>query len=156
MSSPELLPHLFRTEFSKIVSVLARQFGMDQMEWAEDIASDAFLAALHTWPYKGVPSNPVGWLHTVARNKAINECKRNNLFLTKILPGVKSASDIAAELDTDLSQSNITDSLLQMLFAVCHPSIAAESQVALALRILCGLGVDEIATAFLTTKEVIN
>jgi RNA polymerase sigma factor (sigma-70 family) len=156
VSAPELIPHLFRTEFSKIVSVLVKQFGIEQMDWAEDIASDTFLAALHTWPYKGVPENPVAWLYTVARNKALNHCKRNKLFTSKISPELKQASTAFEEREIDLSATNIQDSQLQMLFALCHPSIPPEAQVALALRILCGLGIDEIATAFLTSKDVIN
>jgi RNA polymerase sigma factor (sigma-70 family) len=156
MSSSELIPHLFRTEFSKIVSVLSKQFGMEHMEWAEDIASETFLSALHTWPYKGVPGNPEAWLYTVARNKALNDYKRNKLFAAKISPELKQTSTALEEMDIDLSATNISDSQLQMLFAVCHPSIPPEAQVALALRILCGLGIDEIATAFLTSKDVIN
>jgi RNA polymerase sigma factor (sigma-70 family) len=156
MSSQQLIPHLFRTEFSKIVSVLVKQFGIEQMDWAEDIASDTFLAALHTWPYKGVPENPVAWLYAVARNKALNHCKRNKLFTSKISPELKQASTAFEEMQIDLSATNIQDSQLQMLFALCHPSIPPEAQVALSLRILCGLGIDEIATAFLTSKDVIN
>ncbi|SHG03425.1 RNA polymerase sigma factor [Flavisolibacter ginsengisoli] len=156
MSSTELIPHLFRTEFSKIVSVLSKQFGMEQMEWAEDIASETFLSALHTWPYKGVPGNPEAWLYTVARNKALNDYKRNRLFAAKISPELKQTSTALEEMEIDLSATNISDSQLQMLFAVCHPSIPPEAQVALALRVLCGLGIDEIATAFLTSKDVIN
>jgi len=156
MSSPELIPHLFRTEFSKIVSVLSKQFGMEHMEWAEDIASETFLSALHTWPYKGVPGNPEAWLYTVARNKALNDYKRNKLFAAKISPELKQTSTALEEMDIDLSATNISDSQLQMLFAVCHPSIPPEAQVALALRVLCGLGIDEIATGFLTSKDVIN
>jgi RNA polymerase sigma factor (sigma-70 family) len=156
MSSTELIPHLFRTEFSKIVSVLSKQFGINHMEWAEDIASETFLSALHTWPFKGVPGNPKAWLYTVARNKALNDCKRNKLFASKISPELKHTSIALEEMEIDLSATNISDSQLQMLFAICHPSIPPEAQVALALRILCGLGIDEIATAFLTSKDVIN
>jgi len=156
MSSSELIPHLFRTEFSKIVSVLAKQFGINQMEWAEDIASETFLSALHTWPFKGVPGNPRAWLYAVARNKALNDCKRNKLFADKISPELKHTAIALEEMEIDLSATNISDSQLQMLFAICHPSIPPEAQVALALRVLCGLGIDEIATAFLTSKDVIN
>ena len=127
MSSPELIPHLFRTEFSKIVSVLFKQFGMEHMEWAEDIASETFLSALHTWPFKGVPGNPKAWLYTVARNKALNDCKRNKLFAAKISPELKHTAIALEEMDIDLSATNISDSQLQMLFAVCHPSIPPEA-----------------------------
>ena len=63
----ELIPHLFRTEYRKIVSVLVKRFGFDQAEIAEDIAADTFLAAAQSWPYKGVPPNPAAWLYNVAK-----------------------------------------------------------------------------------------
>ena len=66
----ELLPKLFRTEYSKITSVLSKLFGFDHIEIAEDIASDTFLLATQTWSVKGTPDNPAAWLYTVAKNKA--------------------------------------------------------------------------------------
>lgn len=158
MQQQELIPHLFRTEFRKITSVLCKLFGIEHIEIAEDIASETFLSALETWTYKGVPENPVAWLYTVAKNKARNYFTRNKLFTEKIAAQIKYSSAINEEIiiDIDLSEKNITDSQLQMLFAICHPSIPPESQVGLALRILCGFGIDEIASAFLTNKETIN
>ena len=126
------------------------------MEIAEDIASETFLSALETWPYKGLPENPVAWLYTVAKNKAKNHLQRNQLFAKKISKQIKYDSSENEEMEIDLSEQNITDSQLQMLFALCHPSIPAESQIGLSLRILCGFGIEEIATAFLTNKETIN
>ncbi|HVY73447.1 MAG TPA: DUF6596 domain-containing protein [Puia sp.] len=155
MENSELIPHLFRTEFSKIVAVLCRRFGIEHLETAEDLAGETFLAALETWPYKGVPKNPEAWLYTVAKNKASNYVQRRNLFTGKIANQLKSSSTSEAQLDIDLSKGNITDSQLQMLFAVCHPVISAEAQIGLALRVLCGFGLDEIANAFLTNKETI-
>lgn len=156
MKEQELIPHLFRTEFRKIVAVLCRFFGTAHIEVAEDIASDTFLAAAETWTYKGLPPNPTAWLYTVAKNKAKNHLHRHSIFSGKIAPALKIDSSICEEPEIDLSERNISDSQLQMLFAVCHPSIAPESQVALALRILCGFGIEEIANAFLTNKETIN
>lgn len=156
MQQQELIPHLFRTEFRKIAAVLCKTFGMDHMETAEDIASATFLSALETWTYKGIPGNPVAWLYTVAKNKAKNYINRNNLFTTKIAKEIKQDSTHESEPDIDLSEQNISDSQLQMLFAICHPSIAEEAQIGLALRILCGFGIEEIAVAFLTNKETIN
>jgi RNA polymerase sigma-70 factor (ECF subfamily) len=155
MQQQELLPHLFRTEFSKITSVLTRYMGMGHLQAAEDIASETFLSALETWSFKGIPPNPTGWLYVVAKNKAKNYINRNKIFRERIIPDVSSAAS-SFEPEIDLSEQNISDSQLQMLFAVCHPSIPEESQVALSLRILCGFGIDEIATAFLTSKETIN
>ena len=156
MVQQELIPHLFRTEFRKITAVLCKLFGIEHIEAAEDIAAETFLAALESWPYKGVPENPTAWLYSVAKNKARNQLQRNNVFLAKIVPQAKQSSPDLPGFDIDLSEKNITDSQLQMLFAICHPSIPAEAQIGLSLRILCGFGIDEIATAFLTNKETIN
>lgn len=156
MEQPELIPHLFRTEFRKITAVLCKHFSIEHIEAAEDIASDTFLTAFETWPYKGIPENPTAWLYTVAKNKARNYMARNDLFHKKIAGQIKRSSDTTEEIDIDLSDKNITDSQLQMLFAVCHPAISTEAQIGLALRILCGFGAEEIATAFLSNKETIN
>ncbi len=154
MQYQQLIPHLFRAEFSKISAVLCRLLGIEHIEVAEDIAGETFLTALETWPYRGIPANPKAWLYTVAGNKARNYLRRDKVFTEKILPAIKPG--ISADIEIDFSDEHITDSLLQMLFAVCHPAISTEAQIGLALRILCGFGIDEIATAFLTSKETIN
>ncbi|UZR95681.1 RNA polymerase sigma factor [Chondrinema litorale] len=154
MKQQELLPHLFRTEYSKIVAVLCRHFGFDFIEQAQDIASDTFLAAMETWPFKGIPENAVSWLYTVAKNKALNHINRDKFFADKVAKELNYKT--TEEQEIDMSGKNITDSQLQMLFAVCNPLITQEAQISLALRILCGFGIDEIATAFLNNKETIN
>lgn len=156
MEQKELIPHLFRTEFAKITAVLCKLFGIEHIEIAEDIAGETFLSALETWPFKGVPENPTAWLYTVAKNKAKNYLQRNNLFEGKITQELKRNGMPFEEIEIDLSEKNITDSQLQMLFAVCHPVLSAEAQISLALRVLCGFGIEEIANAFLTSKETIN
>jgi RNA polymerase sigma factor (sigma-70 family) len=152
----DLVPHLFRTEFRKITAVLCKHLGIEHLETAEDIASDTFLLAVETWSYKGVPENPTAWLYSVAKNKAKNYLQRNTLFHQKIAKELKFTSSSIEEAEIDLSEQNITDSQLQMLFALCHPSLSAEAQIGLSLRLLCGFGIDEIADAFLTNKETIN
>src|SRR6185503_14420372 len=152
----DLIPHLFRTEYSKITAVLARLFGFEHIEIAEDIASDTFLLAAETWGMKGVPDNPVAWLYTVAKNRAKDYLKHHHIFIEKVSPGLQRSADDACEIAIDLSDKNIIDSQLQMMFAICHPSIPAEAQIGLSLRILCGFGIEEIADAFLTNKETIN
>lgn len=156
MKHQELIPHLFRTEYSKIVSVLCKRFGFDQIETAEDIAADTFLAAWQTWPYKGIPQNPVAWLYFVAKNKAKNYLQRHLVFESKVSDELKRSSEDAYENEIDLSPQNINDSQLQMMFAICQPSIPQEAQIGLSLRILCGFGIEEIADAFLSNKETIN
>ncbi len=152
----ELLPHLFRTEYTKIVSVLCRLFGIAHIEIAEDIASETFVTAAEFWGISGVPQNPTAWLYTVAKNKAKDYYKHNQIFTQKIAPQLTKRNDNEDEFDIDLSNQSITDSQLQMMFAICHPSISAEAQICLSLRILCGFGIDEIADAFLTNKETVK
>ena len=156
MKEQELLPHLFRTEYRKLIAVLCKHFGFDCIEIAEDIASDTFLLATETWGFRGLPENPTAWLYTVAKNKATDYLKRNKLFDEKITLHIEHESADNYEMEIDLSNQNIADSQLQMIFAVCHPSISTEAQIGLALRILCGFGIEEIANAFLTNKETIN
>lgn len=151
-----MLPHLFRGEYRKIISVLVRHFGFDQIALAEDIASDTFLIAAETWGIKGLPENPVAWLYTVAKNKARDQIKRNTVFQQKIRKEILQDEKSFPETDIDLSEENIKDSQLQMMFAVADPVLSTESQIALTLRILCGFGIEEIAEAFLTNKETIH
>mgnify|MGYP001206614825 CR=1 FL=1 len=154
MNQAELIPNLFRTEYRKISAVLCKLFGIEHIEVAEDIVSETFLAATETWGHKGLPENPTAWLYTVAKNKAKNYLRHQNIFDKKVKQHL-GVPDIA-EPEVDLSEKNIEDSQLAMIFAICQPSIPAEAQIGLALRILCGFGIEEIATAFLTSKETIN
>lgn len=155
MEDQELLPYLFRTEYRKIIAVLCQLFGIAHIETAEDIVSDTFLSATELWREKGIPPNPVAWLYTVAKRKTLNHIRRDALFAKKISPEIKNNSQDMTEMDIDLSDQGIHDSQLAMIFTVCNPGIPEESQVALALNLLCGFGAQEIADAFLTKKDVI-
>jgi RNA polymerase sigma factor (sigma-70 family) len=152
----DLIPHLFRTEYSKITSVLCKLFGFEHIEIAEDIASDTFLLAAETWGMKGLPDNPVAWLYAVAKNRAKDLLKRNAIFLEKVSAEIRKSGTEIKEIEIDLSPKNINDSQLQMMFAICNPLIPIEAQIGLSLRILCGFSIEEIADAFLTNKETIN
>ena len=155
MKQTELIPHLFRTEYRKIVSVLCKLFGIEHIEIAEDIVSDTFLLASELWGLKGLPENPTAWLYIVAKNKTKDYLKRNSLFAQNISKELKFNAKTSEEIEIDLSVKNINDSQLAMIFVVCHPCNPPEVQIALALNLLCGFGVDEIANAFLTNKKVI-
>jgi RNA polymerase sigma-70 factor (ECF subfamily) len=135
---------------------MVRHYGFEQLSVAEDIASDTFLIAAETWGIKGLPENPVAWLYTVAKNKSRDLLRRNSIFNEKLRPVLKKEQVSIPETDIDLSEENIRDSQLQMMFALSDPALPVESQVALTLRILCGFGIDEIADAFLTNRETIN
>ena len=133
--------------------MLCKSFGIGHIEIAEDIVSDTFLLASETWGLKGLPANPTAWLYTVAKNKARDVFKHNKVFNEKIVSEIKHTTPVAHEIEIDLSHKNINDSQLQMMFAICHPSIPAEAQIGLSLNILCGFGAEEIADAFLSNKD---
>src|ERR1700712_6104296 len=99
MDNGALIPHLFRTEYRKIVAVLCRHFGFGQIEIAEDLASDTFVTAAQTWGIKGLPPNPTAWLYNVAKNKAKNHLQRNSVFENKIVPELKNQADELQEID---------------------------------------------------------
>ncbi len=150
-----LLPHLFRQEYAKMTAALCRHFGLKHIGIAEDIASETFLKASEYWAIHGIPENPAAWLYTVARNKTRDYFRRITLFETEIREALTSG-ETAVDTDFDYSDRHIADSQLAMIFAVCNPGYSTESQICLALQILCGFSVEEIANAFLSKPETIK
>ncbi|SEW51749.1 RNA polymerase sigma factor [Chitinophaga arvensicola] len=153
--SNTLLPHLFRSEYAKMTAVLCRHFGLQHMEIAEDIVSETFLKATEVWGINGTPENPVAWLYTVAKNRAKDYLKRQHLFDTRIKSALTTPEGYT-ETEVDFGPKTITDSQLAMIFAVCNPANSREAQICLALQILCGFSVEEIANAFLSKTETIK
>ena len=139
-----------------MVSVLCRTFGLSNIELAQDIVSDTFLKASETWGLKGIPDKPKSWLYTVAKNRAKDYFKREDILRNKITPYLTYEYSLAEELEQSFSEHYLEDSLLLMMFTVCNPLLSIESQLSLGLRVLCGFGIDEIANALLTSKSVIN
>lgn len=142
-----------------MISVIARIIGYDKVDEAEDIVQDTLLKAMQTWSIKGVPDNPEAWLYSVAKNKAIDEIRKNK-------NKVKYESEVSSLLYTDMSliptidkmflDNEIEDSQLRMIFACCHPALAIEYQIALVLKILAGFSSKEISRALLTNEETTN
>ena len=155
----QLAGHLFRHEAGRMAAVLARLLGSDRLQVAEDIVQDTLVKAMETWRFNGVPENPSAWLYAVAKNKAldfIRSRQRHEKINSEIAKAVHSDWALPASVNQLFLQHEIEDSLLRMIFATCHPSIPEESQIALTLKILCGLSVKEIASAFLTNEEAIQ
>lgn len=152
----EPLKEIFKREFSKVVAVISKIFGLQHIEIAEDIVSETFLAAAENWGLRGVPENPTAWIYAVAKQKALYHFRRNKILEQRVLPEITARQEASDNMELDFSDENIRDSQLKMIFAVCNPAIASEAQIGLALRVLCGFGIDEIAEAFLTNKETIN
>lgn len=155
-NTQESLKALFQQEFGKLVAVISKWFGLQHIELAEDIVGETFLLAAETWGVRGMPTNPSAWLYAVAKQKTLYQFRRHKILVEKVIPELVDHPSETAELLLDFSEQTIRDSQLQMLFAICTPLIAEEAQIGLALRILCGFGIDEIAEAFLSNKETIN
>ena len=153
MHEQELLQNLFKAERQKIISELRYLFAIE-IEIVEDLVSDTFLSASEFWKKHGLPENPTAWLHTVAKNKAKNHLKKKAIFDKKLSPELKLTSS-TEEIEFDFYKKPIDDSQLAMIFTICNPCLPNDAQVGLALNLLCGFGIQEIADAFFTTKHVI-
>ena len=155
----QTIDHLFRHESGKMVSVLSRLLGLQNLETAHDIVQDTLLQAMNTWSYNGVPENPSAWLYRAAKNRAIDFLRRQKKF-KEIAPQysylLQSEYSLSSTVNNLFLENEIQDSQLRMMFACGHPSIAEESQIALTLKTLCGLSINEIAKAFLTNEETIT
>lgn len=154
----QLTDHLFRHEAGKLVSVLTGVFGIERLQLAEDVVQEAMVRALQTWPYYGVPKNPTAWLTQAAKNLALDTIRRERTFQEKqpqIIALIEQHAGDANGVESPKFESEIKDDRLRMMFVCCHPLIAAEAQIALALKTLCGFGPAEIAKAFLTTEAAI-
>lgn len=144
-SIADRVAEIVRAEHGRVVAGLIRRLG--DIDLAEDAVSEALVTALERWPVDGIPANPGGWLTTTATNKAIDRIRRE---------GKRDAKqNEAAMLSYDpLPQDRgpITDDRLRLVFTCCHPALALENRVALTLRLLGGLSVAEIASAFLVSE----
>ena len=148
--TPTEIEKIFRDEAGRALATLIRLVG--DFDLAEDALQDGFAVALERWPATGLPDNPRAWLVNVARNKAIDRVRRQIAFrgkqgeLTHEL--LNNAASACAEPEPTLD-----DDMLRLIFTCCHPSFAAEVQVALTLRTVCGLSTPQVARAFLLGEE---
>jgi RNA polymerase sigma-70 factor (ECF subfamily) len=144
-----LIDRVFRDEWGRVLASLVGFLG--DFDLAEEAAQEAFAIAAERWPREGEPANPVAWLVTTARNRAIDRIRRERSFAAKapLLLGEESVVD-------ELEDTVIPDERLELLFACCHPALAIDAQVALTLRALGGLSTDEIARAFILAPETMK
>ena len=135
---------VWRIESARLIASLTRT--LRDLGRAEEVAQDTFVAALEQWPERGVPENPGAWLMATARNKAIDQIRRE-----------RSREDKYARVATEMERTdNRDDDLLSLVFIACHPVLPRESRVALTLRLLGGLDTDEIARAFLAPSATMG
>jgi RNA polymerase sigma-70 factor, ECF subfamily len=150
LAAAEAVDALYRSDWGRIVATLIRMVG--DFDLAEEVAQEAFAAAVNQWREGGVPEFPRAWVIQTARHKALDRIRRRSLYAEKLDAYASSPlTKLADEPDclSGESDADIPDDRLRLIFTCCHPAIALEAQVALTLRTLCGLETDEIARAFL-------
>src|SRR5690242_7015738 len=147
---------VWRIESARLIAGLARM--LRDVGLAEELAQDALVTALEQWPQTGVPDNPGAWLMTTAKRRAIDRLRRHKLVERKHEQLVHEwdreheSAEAVAERTLD---DPFGDDLLRLIFTACHPVLSTEAQVALTLRLLGGLGTDEIARAFLVPEATV-
>ncbi|MDY7395353.1 sigma-70 family RNA polymerase sigma factor [Aureibaculum sp. 2210JD6-5] len=153
-SNSNLIDHIFRYEYGKMVSILVHKFGSSQLQNIEDAVHESLIKAMQLWPYKGTPKNTTGWLLRVATNKLIDDIRKDKklIFSEDVRTFLK---DINSKTHTVELNSVIEDSQLKMIFACCHPSISQEYQIILSLKLIGGFSNKEIAKALLKKEETI-
>ena len=141
----EIVDAVYVAESRRVLATLIRLLG--DFDTAEEALHDAFRAALEQWPREGVPKNPRSWLVSAGRFKAIDGLRRQSRF--DQLDEGGAAAEIAVAPDAWTDEETVEDDRLRLIFTCCHPALAADAQVALTLREVCGLRTEEIAQAFL-------
>jgi RNA polymerase sigma factor (sigma-70 family) len=145
----------WRAESARLVGALTRM--TRDVDLAEDLAQDALLAALEQWPTAGVPENPIGWLMTTAKRRAIDHFRRADNLRRKTAELERASGGKEDEMpDLDAQVDYIEDDVLRLIFLSCHPSLTAESRAALTLRLVGGLTTAEIARGFLVSESTMG
>ncbi|HEX6667098.1 MAG TPA: RNA polymerase sigma factor [Solirubrobacterales bacterium] len=155
-SAKRAIEAVWRIESARLIAGLARMSG--DVGRAEDLAQDALVAALERWPQSGVPDNPGAWLMATAKNRAIDQMRRQSTLERK---QEELARDVGAQFAMERSEfeaavdDEVGDDLLALMFTCCHPLLSRDARVALTLRLLGGLTTPEIARAFLVGEPTV-
>jgi RNA polymerase sigma-70 factor, ECF subfamily len=155
------LERAFRSESGRVLATLARQLG--DLDAAEDAVQEAFVEAMRTWPGRGVPDKPGAWITTTARNRALDRMRRDSRRQAKekAAMGGRPESEPSRPPDpwgpstSEATEPEPADDQLRLIFTCCHPALAPAAQVALTLRLVCGLQTAEIARAFLQPEATV-
>jgi RNA polymerase sigma-70 factor, ECF subfamily len=154
----ELVDHLFRRQAGQMVATLTRTLGTRHLALAEDAVQDALITAMQQWPFRGIPQHPEAWLFQVARNRALDRLRHGKMAIDKAPAIGRESAVVDSPGERALLRHELPpleDDQLGLLFLTCQPSLAAEARVALALKLVGGFSVREIARAFLTQESTI-
>ncbi len=153
-----LVDHLFRKQAGQMIATLTRSLGSRHLALAEDAVQDALITAMQQWPFRGVPDNPEAWLFQTARNRAIDRLRHGRMALDKQAAiAHESAMPLAPQVEPLLRGElpPVVDDQLGLLLLTCHPTLPPDARVALALKMVGGFSVGEIARAFLAQESAI-
>ena len=139
-----------QSEWAFVLAATVRVAG--DIDLAEECVQDAYVSALDAWRRSGVPHNPAAWLTTTARNRALDAHRRNAVLRRKLPQLVDRTDEAAVVMRIEDDIDTIEDDRLRLVFTCCHPALGREAQVALTLRLICGLSTAEIAQAFLVSE----
>lgn len=151
--STQVVDHLFRHQYGKMVAILTRIFGLTNLEMVEDAVQDTFVKATLQWR-NTLPDNPEAWLMQAAKNRTIDllrQVRAEKSRFEKIPSGALSVT-----LHEYFLEHEVEDSQLRMIFTACHPAFAPEEQIAFSLKTISGFSMKEIAAALLVKEETIK
>ena len=147
------LATLWRVESPRMIARLMRQ--LSDLDSAEEIAQDAFMAAIEKWPQDGVPDNPAAWLNTTARYLAVDRIRRRDTQRGKYHLLAASQPQLTQPNLDEIVDGDLANDLLGLIFMACHPILSPDARSALTLKLVCGLSTDDVARAFLTPTSTI-
>lgn len=154
------LERLARRERGRLVADLVHRLGAGRLQMAEDVVQDAVVAAMATWPFKGMPDNPAAWLNRVARNKAYDRLRKQGreTALPEFEEALDPAPTVTEEVDPhgQLFGAQVTDPELKLIFLCCQPAIQEEDQLMLTLKVVSGFTATDIALAFLKKDAAVG
>ena len=150
-----LVDHLFRHEYGKMVSVLVRIFGTENIALCEDVVQETFIKALSTWRFGEIPEIPAAWLHKVARNKAIDKIRSKNSRLTRSKKFIGLNNELE-EINDLFLDGEIADSQLRLIFSCCQLDLNEREKIAITLKLVSGFGLAEIAKALQQKIETVK
>jgi RNA polymerase sigma factor (sigma-70 family) len=144
---------LWRVESPRMLARLARFVG--DLDTAEELAQDTFVAAIEKWRQDGVPDNPAAWLHTTARYLAVDRIRKRDTHRNKVRLVAATSPQIVEDELTELVDGDLADDLLGLIFMAAHPILSPDARSALTLKLVCGLATEDIARAFLVPGPTI-
>jgi RNA polymerase sigma factor (sigma-70 family) len=145
VNAPTLVEHFFRRDYGRLVAMLVRRVGTHHLELVEDAVQHALMAALDVWTRDGPPDDPGGWLYKVGWHRLMQDLRKNARHLKILGAALPDSLQAAAESADPPLLDEIRDDMLRMLFVCCEDGIPRESQLVLALKVLCGFSTTEIA-----------